>query len=82
MEKTIDDGGPAFPTPTEVYDQGTRSATAGLSLRDYFAAKAMQTLLLTGRATVELSDADFMMEISRGSYRMSDAMIASRNKSK
>jgi len=36
--KSIDDGGPAFPLPTPHSDEG-------MSLRDHFAAKAMQGLI-------------------------------------
>jgi hypothetical protein len=34
-----DDGGPAFPMPSESHPQD------GMTLRDYFAAKAMQALI-------------------------------------
>jgi len=50
---TIDDGGPAFPlhTPTwheDVNERGAyegRDFTMGMSMRDYFAAKAMAAMI-------------------------------------
>lgn len=41
---TIDDGGPAFPHPTECSD-GRGIPHLGMTLRDYFAAKAMQGII-------------------------------------
>ena len=43
----IDDGGPAFPNPVERSqgDFGTTDAYPGMSLRDYFAAKALVAIV-------------------------------------
>lgn len=60
-------GGPAF--PIVVGDQMTQ----GMTLRDYFAAKAMQGIM---------TDTDMTMgvdKIAAWSYRQADAMIAARN---
>ena len=46
------DGGPAFPNPANVLTQ------PGMSLRDFFAAKAMQAMVGTYRRTLEPQDAD------------------------
>jgi len=57
-----DTGGPAFPFGT---------AYAGMTLRDYFAAKAMQGLM----------DAAMPMpEIAETAYDMADAMLKAREK--
>ena len=40
MSNGKDNGGPAFPTRTRMVD-----ASEGMTLRDYFAAKAMQELI-------------------------------------
>jgi hypothetical protein len=61
-------GGPAFPTTQE---NGCNSGEPGMPLRDYFAAKAMQGLLVgtkTGSATVLATD----------SYKIADAMLKAR----
>jgi hypothetical protein len=62
-------GGPAFPTAEIFHDEVVY--TGGMTLRDYFAAKAMQGLLAgtkTGIATVLATD----------SYKMADAMLKAR----
>jgi hypothetical protein len=63
--KTGDDGGPAFPV---AYGGGR---IEGMTLRDYFAAKAMQGLLAS---EVEAS----MKEFAKKAYAMSDAMLEAR----
>jgi hypothetical protein len=64
-------GGPAFPQ-TEVDRDGLAvTHQTGMTLRDYFAAKAMQGLLVgtkTGSATVLATD----------SYKIADAMLKAR----
>lgn len=64
-------GGPAF--PTESFDLG------GMSLRDYFAAKAMQAMLVQGIA-VEWKNNDMKERIVETAYAISDAMLAARAK--
>ena len=64
------DGGPAFPVangPDTGWDDG-------MSLRDYFAAKAMQGILSSDAEGV-----DFVY-IASSAYRLADAMIAERKK--
>jgi hypothetical protein len=63
-----DTGGPAFPV---VIDMGlTVDWSKGMTLRDYFAAKAMQGLM----------DAAMPMpEIAQAAYSMADAMLKARN---
>lgn len=48
--KKIDDGGPAFPVPVEDLrdmDAFYNHGACGMTLRDYFAAKALQAILST-----------------------------------
>ena len=45
MAEKINDGGPAFP---EAYVPDGSDPSSGMTLRDYFAAKAMQGLLQRG----------------------------------
>lgn len=76
--KKINDGGPAFPRAAGDYT-GTRHgnhAQTGLSLRDYFAAKAMQGIVASvGAAQMRVDEAaDF-------AYLIADAMLAAREQS-
>ena len=70
----IDDGGSAFPfgQVSEITGQPINGYFApGMTLRDYFAAKAMQGLLASG---VEAS----MKELAEKAYAMADAMLKAR----
>lgn len=57
------DGGPAFPSPN-------MAGQTGITMRDYFAAKAIVT------APHNLHDCDLNAEWA---YRMADAMLAARD---
>jgi phage gp46-like protein len=48
--------------------------TAGMTLRDYFAAKAMQSLLLTVKREQDVNI------ISKAAYQMADDMLKAREK--
>ena len=62
-------GGPAFPTSD--WDENDKAYKMhGMTLRDYFAAKAMQSLL-----TYEFSDLQNDAEVA---YLMADAMLKAR----
>lgn len=63
-----DNGGPAFPVFPET-SAGHASAFQGMTLRDYFAAKAMQ-----GLCERYGHDSD----IARNSYELADAMLRAR----
>ena len=64
-------GGPAFPFPAYEYSNGELIHGAdGMTLRDYFAAKAMQALLSIHGGTLE-KDAEV-------AYKMADAMLKAR----
>ena len=58
-------GGPAFPAHTIAMHEG-------MTLRDYFAAKAMQGILAGELATTELAT------ITRDCYAIADAMLEER----
>ena len=63
---TKNTGGPAFPTQVASYE--------GMTLRDYFAAKAMQAMLQLG------ADSEAFEEDAEMSYQMADAMLRAREK--
>lgn len=71
MNAPIDDGGPAF--PSLVYNgQSGYTPKGGMSVRDYFAAAAMQTLL--SREDVNMDEAN----ITKWSFAYASAMLAAR----
>jgi len=81
--KLLNDGGPAFP---ESGPRGKIVGGKGMSLRDYFAAKAMQSMLLDTKqfAGCGLGEAPLaaVPDIIAGwSYLMADAMLKAREAS-
>jgi hypothetical protein len=67
---TTETGGPAFPlgnTPEEWMN--------GMTLRDYFAAKAMQ-----GWTANPLPNDSSIQDVAAWAYRQADAMLAARTK--
>jgi hypothetical protein len=65
---TTNTGGPAFPYGT---------AYAGMTLRDYFAAKAMQALITSRHTDYENGWYDEEM-VAKSAYEMADAMLKAR----
>lgn len=74
----LNDGGNAFPITSESF--GSVKVMGGMSLRDYFAAKAMPIIL----ASIE-KDGDvepnngFEDVVATVSYKVADAMIKARD---
>ena len=75
------DGGPAFARPAGDYEgsQHGNGAQCGMTLRDYFAAKAMQAHI--SRHPIEGGGTDYPFDetIAVWSYEMADAMLEARN---
>jgi hypothetical protein len=67
MNNKINDGGPAFPADFQLY-------STGMTLRDYFAASALNGLI----ASVQPGQIWSCEEIGVTCYRMADAMIKAR----
>jgi len=67
---TKENGGPAFPTTKESH---LMICSEGMTLRDYFAAKAMQGLVGAPQNFPRAA-------IAEHAYLMADAMIAERDK--
>lgn len=67
-----ENGGPAFPV---LFTEGTAGFDPGMSLRDYFAAKAMAALVVL--PTWPGSEVE---EDARVAYSMADAMLKERAK--
>ena len=62
-------GGPAFPTPAHNLQND------GATLRDYFAAKAMQIVLYQCDC---FPDQDWRDGVAMDAYKMADAMLKAR----
>ena len=80
----IDTGGPAFPNAAF---GGTRNEQQGMTLRDYFAAKAMQGLM-SGRWKSDMYGQQFdayradASEWAKSAYHFADAMLSARGTEK
>jgi hypothetical protein len=75
----IDDGGPAFPH----IDSGCGRFEEGMTLRDYFAAKAMTAYIAENYAAARDTDGDGSCpwsnsDVAEFSYIMADTMLAAR----
>lgn len=81
MSTEINDGGPAFPIPLEVVNRSELyggyieqvESHGGMSLRDYFAARAMAAIYQ--RATGECLSLELL---SSSAYEIADAMLIAR----
>jgi hypothetical protein len=76
---------PAFPTKinTEHFSHPSTIYNTGMTLRDYFAAKAMQALIAHEEQASRLSSAnigDFDVRVAFAAYRYADAMLERKNK--
>ena len=72
MTTEIDDGGPAFPFPLP--GGPLNSHPAGMSLRDYFAAMAMQGMLAND------AEGYSFVSCAAAAYEQADAMLAERSR--
>ena len=68
-------GGLAFPYEFK-YGDGTAGRAEGMSLRDYFAAKAMQAIVSHDPTFSQT----YVNQCAEDSYRYADAMLAERAK--
>jgi len=66
-------GGPAFPV---VHNNWTKT---GMTLRDYFAAKAMQGMMTSARYTGIIGVNNYEHSIANQAYQMADAMLKARD---
>lgn len=78
---TLNNGGPAFPYVGQQYkEHGT-----GMTLRDYFAAKALAAVFTDAMAEARegsglFQDPDWREGIALDAYKYADAMLAERQK--
>ncbi len=67
---TKNDGGPAFPVETVCLH-----GSYGMTMRDYFAAKAMNGM--AAGSSYECTDKDLLL-LAKQAYQMADAMLKAR----
>jgi len=72
-------GGSAFPWTELRTDGSIHAQYFGMSLRDYFAAKALQGLLVAPKEGWP-KELQAISSVSQAAYRMADAMLAERSK--
>jgi hypothetical protein len=85
---STNDGGPAFPVndlvgagirPIDVNPKGAPGC-GGMTLRDYFATKALQAALIAGHDAEMRGHDGWRDELAREAYRFADAMLVARAK--
>ena len=78
-----ENGGPAFPVIETVYGaRGSEISIAhpGMSLRDYFAAKAMAACISNMNANLGVSYEANNKNLAMASYAIADAMLSERSR--
>jgi hypothetical protein len=80
MSENEKDGGPAFPMlPPDTHNYREWPASPGMSLRDYFAAKALEGCVYMGDPD-DTQDV-YLDKMARAAYRIADAMLKAREQS-
>jgi len=83
MSKPINDGGGAFPGPSDYRQDGSPiyMGQTGMTLRDYFAGQALAGWLASYGENMEHPSANGTIEtVAKHAYEMADAMLAARSK--
>ena len=90
MEQVPETGGPVYPGKAmDVFEMNERGQlqmvySSGITLRDYFAAKAMQAMYANPKLVAEsatrmgFAEEDFASCLAMGAYGMADAMLKAR----
>jgi len=79
-EGGVGDGGPAFPGEKAMRFGQTNDCNEGMTLRDYFASKAMQAYI-GYIATEDTVLSRIHAEVAEESYAIADALLAARGRS-
>ena len=72
-------GGPAFPEIGNVGYKSDWQSESGMTLRDYFAAKALQGMISTSGAPALLGLEGCELDTAKAAYKIADAMLAARS---
>ena len=75
MSEQINTGGPAFPLN---WEQKGEFWAFGMTLRDYFAAKALESILYTDRVSGIIGVNNYEHYRAEDAYRVADAMMKAR----
>ena len=79
MSAPINDGGSAFPSPPSQHSNGFYSTGDGMTLRDYFAAAALQGNLAGQSIDVGYYEGkDAWNKAAKDAYAVADAMLKAR----
>jgi hypothetical protein len=78
MSVKKDDGGSAFPSYVFTEDSRTGADNPGMTLRDYFAAKALQGMLSVVEVQAQVGKGVTMENVANASYEWADAMLKAR----
>jgi hypothetical protein len=70
-------GGPAFPQNYGIEQLESPMPVQGMTLRDYFAAKAIQPLIHVTAESID--DPVYEIGLAKMAYRLADAMLEARN---
>lgn len=74
-------GGPAFPELGNIGNNSDWQSESGMTLRDYFAAKAMAAYISTAGAPCIVGGLDGAEdELAKQAYEMADAMLRARGR--
>ena len=81
MSNKINDGGPAF--PMGYHPEGNSADQFGMTLRDYFAAAALQAIISSAlsegtKTMYNIRKPDFLECLSLDAYAHADAMLKAR----
>ena len=79
MSKPIKDGGQAFPRPMGTNGVSFSPSNAGMTLRDYFAAKALPSVYTYIRNNLDCEDDIVNLGVAKSAYAVADAMLKARN---
>lgn len=77
MAGEINNGGPAFPTENAMQTGPSSCRYEGMTLRDYFAAKAMQGLVENKMRGILAYGNE--LEMAKKAYEIADAMLKARD---
>lgn len=77
MNDTTNNGGPAFPA-SYYTDDGEWAKRDGMTMRDYFAAKAMHQFLNGAVLPVGFDASEQLAMLAARAYEMADAMLKAR----
>lgn len=79
MSKQIKDGGPAFPVPDSNSHGHVECSHIGMTLRDYFAGKAMQSFTQGAVLPPGFDATEGLALVAARAYEVADAMLAARS---